>query len=508
MKCLRKMILLLLLLSYVLPWNVSFAAEKHAANDEANLDAISQYYAMATVSEAENTYNLPHRDIFINSLVIEEDIALLNAQTDRFLATNGFYYLNGNPCKTRGQIDVPTYTADTDFTDSQKAQEISTMQDTYPEIVIMGDPTSAYNCHSYAWCEESRWDNHWIDSVDLFANDVHTWFLVDEEDAQIGDIVLYFDEPNHISHSAVIQSVTDSSIFCISKWGASVLCMHELEYVPDTYKSADGVCVRAIVRRSEHTGACEYIGANQHTLSCTTCGYEAQMNCNYSYAYIGNNKHNANCVDCGNTASGVSCTFTTTYNDNGTHTISCNNCSNAHTENCNLEYTNLTNTRHSVACTVCDYYVNSQTCTHTYTSNEDKTHTVACTLCGNSYSNNCGFTSTYIGEDRHRRECSRCGHTYTEDCYLENTYCGDETNDHVHRKACRTCDRGLEATEACVFAYKSNGENTHVYACTQCRYVKLGPSPCAFKSDGRCRFCGALENSAVINRQEEVILQD
>lgn len=197
-----------------------------------------------------------------------------------------------------------------------------------------------------------------------------------------------------------------------------------------------------------------------------------------------------------------------TNNGDGTHTKSCSICGDVFTKNCNLEYTNLTNTRHSVACTVCDYYVNSQTCTYTYTSNEDKTHTVACTLCGNSYSNNCGFTSTYIGEDRHRRECGRCGYTYTEDCYLENTYCGDETNDHVHRKACRTCDRGLEATEACVFAYKSNGENTHVYACTQCRYVKLGPSPCAFKSDGRCRFCGALENSAVINRQEEVILQD
>lgn len=250
-----------------------------------------------------------------------------------------------------------------------------------------------------------------------------------------------------------------------------------------------------------------YNGDGAHTKSCSICEDAFTSDCNYDYTYIGNDKHSASCVDCNSVISGTACSFTYTSNDDGTHTRSCNQCSNAYTESCDLEYTNLTNTRHSVACAVCDYYVNSQLCTLTYTSKGNQTHTASCTLCGNSYINDCSFVSTYIDADQHRRECNRCGYEYIEDCFLENTYCGDDTTGDVHKKMCQTCGYSTgSGTVACTFAYKSNGENTHVYACTQCRYIKSGPSACSFLLDGYCRSCGAYKDSAVINREEEEFL--
>ena len=272
-------------------------------------------------------------------------------------------------------------------------------------------------------------------------------------------------------------------------------------------------------------------GNGTHTKTCAICGDVFTLPCNNSYTYTYDDMHNTSCVDCGYTISGAFCTFTTTYNNDNTHTRACNWCSNSTTSNCTLtytstgsvrhtatcsicgnsstqgcewEYTTLSGGRHSYSCTKCDNSVSSELCTYAYTANDDNTHTATCTLCSNSYDNDCGFTYEYSGDNSHHGVCGRCGNVNDEACAPESTYCGDGDQTHAHTSICPRCDHvyGTEST-ACTFAYKSNGENTHVYACTQCRYVQSGPTACMFKSDNTCRFCGALKDSAVLNSMEE-----
>lgn len=244
-------------------------------------------------------------------------------------------------------------------------------------------------------------------------------------------------------------------------------------------------------------------GSGTHTLSCSICSDSFAYNCSYRYTYLGDNRHSAECIHCDYTIPSISCSISRTSNGDGTHTATCTTCGHTTTSACDLQYTNLSNSHHKVECSQCGYKVTRELCTLTYTPNSDRTHTVKCTLCTNSYENGCGFTSEYVDPDQHRLNCSRCGKTVLDDCTPENTYCGDETNGDIHAKICPICDHVTEGTsETCTFAYKSNGENTHVYACTQCRYVKSGPVACMFKS-GKCLICGALKNSAILNAQEE-----
>jgi hypothetical protein len=53
--------------------------------------------------------------------------------------------------------------------------------------------------------------------------------------------------------------------------------------------------------------------------------------------------------------------------------------------------------------------------------------------------------------------------------------------------------------ETCTYVYKSNGNNTHSRVCKDCGHLNSGPAVCMFKSDDKCRFCGGVKDSAVIN---------
>ena len=508
MKYLRKIVIAVLLLSYALPLSTSLAADYYSTNNEDELDIIAEYYAMATVSEADDCYSLPHRDIFINSFPLLENTALSGVQREIEVWDNGFSYEDGYSVQTRGQVNVPAAKAVTDYDDfeGRMEQELAIMEQYYPEATILLNPTSKYNCHSYAWCETAEMSERWIPEAELFLRDVHTFKPVAETDAQEGDIVLYFDVYGKIAHSAVISQVRGSVIRCISKWGASALCEHELTYVPDTYKS-NGICDTLVVRRTPHTGSIQPSGSGQHTLSCTICGHAFTTDCDYTYSYLGNDTHSGHCLECNSTANDA-CSITVTYNDNGTHTRSCNNCSNSYTEICSLEYTNLTNTRHSVACTVCDYSVNSQLCTLTYTSNGNQTHTVTCTLCDKTRNVNCSLVTEYDGSNQHYSECNKCGAGVYGDCVNVHTYCGDETLGDVHMEACITCGNTVsDGTESCTFAYQYygqvDGSNAHVYACTVCDHIDSGPTLCTYIGTKPCLQCGSVKGQVSINTSEE-----
>ena len=245
-----------------------------------------------------------------------------------------------------------------------------------------------------------------------------------------------------------------------------------------------------------------------------------------TYDYAGNGMHNITCNTCSEVAKD-SCDWICTENGNETHIKSCKNCCHEQTENCHLEYTNLTDTRHSVACTECDYSIASRPCQPVYTPGANGTHTVSCVLCQNQYTGQCNAIYESNGTGQHTRSCNKCNASTTESCDLQCTAISDShhsvqcrkcdysvssapcaffytsNGDGTHAKRCSVCLQEQAGTAGtCTYVYKSNGNNTHSQVCKDCGHLMLGPSPCMFKSDGKCRFCGAMRDSSVINSLE------
>lgn len=482
MKCIRKCVILVLLYSLFMPLIMGSATNEIASDRSSTASAESSEYTASALGVPVADESLSHRDIFNNTPPLFADTVQTRTTTNFVQFENGFLYEDGHHVKTKGQVDVPAYLAVTDFTEEEKMYESILMQEEFSEIEILADPTSAYNCHAYAWCETPVSNPYWINDVDSFISDIHTEYITDTrnvENARVGDIAVYFNLYDEPVHSAIITEISENSLICVSKWGASVLCEHELSYVPKTYWYTSTTYYCRIYRISQHAWSYATSVSYQHTRTCTICDYELTEECVYSI----------------------------TYNNNGTHTATCTTCGHTSTESCTLQYINADTTRHLVKCTKCNYQ-RSEVCDLTYTTNDDGTHKCVCNSCGNNYTRACGYTSVHQEPSQHERTCVYCEYSYIEDCYSVNTYCGDGNTEHIHKKVCETCDHVTEGTsETCTFAYKSNGENTHVYACTQCRYVKSGPVACMFKS-GKCLICGALKNSAILNAQEEAFSEN
>lgn len=442
--------------------------------DNDKLNAVSIHYAQSTCNGPSQSEFMQQFLNTNNTQAVTSRIIAFSTQSNDIRSANPFNYDLATYVKTKGQVNVPAYTATEDYTADEKNAIITQMKASYPKITILDEPTSAYNCHSYAWYSNTSSNPYWINDVGLFANDVHSTQIGTTANAIVGDIIVYLGTSNAILHSAIIVEINGDQVICNSKWGPSVLCKHEYNYIPPDY-CADGSNFRyTVLRVTEHVWNYEESVNNQHTRTCTICDYELTEECVYSI----------------------------TYNNNGTHTATCTTCGHTSTESCTLQYINADTTRHLVKCTKCNYQ-RSEVCDLTYTTYDDGTHRCVCNRCGNDYTRACGYTSVHQEPSQHKRTCVYCEYSYIEDCYSVNTYCGDGNTEHIHKKVCETCDHVTEGTsETCTFAYKSNGDNTHVYACTQCRYVKSGPVACMFKS-GKCLICGALKDSAILNAQEE-----
>ena len=415
---------------------------------------------------------------------------------------NGLEYEFETYVKTQGRVNVPAFTAIDELDQGRIEAYISAAQQ-YPGVEILGNPTGDYNCHSYAWYMESINNPYWILNVETYVYDAHTESRGNNEVPQPGDLCVYLRNGQFV-HSAVIDHIEGDTIICRSKWGPSVLCEHPIASVPTDYWASSTGIACYILKITPHEWAYESAGTDQHTRTCTICGAQETVSCDYTYTYLHGDVHDARCKYCNNGYESVPCSLSYIGNDNGTHTRYCDICGNTQTVSCNVQYSNINNTRHSVSCAECDYYIASQLCSVTYTSNGNKTHTGSCVKCENIFSGSCSIAYSYLSADQHRGSCNKCDYAHTAACDYMTAYCGNSAAGDVHKRQCQICGHGSgSAATACSFIFKGNGNNTHSQMCTQCLYVKSGPDPCLFKTGDTCHFCGALKDSAVINDLEQ-----
>lgn len=120
------------------------------------------------------------------------------------------------------------YGNDLNSTDYQMFLDIAT--DIYPNASIVAYPTFRYNCHSYAWHQQSTSNSIWIDYPTAYMTDgSYNRKSVGSNYYPGHGIKVYYSTSNpDYAHSAIVYNSTQY----ISKWGAGCLMRHTYAYCP------------------------------------------------------------------------------------------------------------------------------------------------------------------------------------------------------------------------------------------------------------------------------------
>ena len=205
--------------------------------------------------------------IFLISTMSKMNSVQANSDCQRTILQYSFefdavYYYSEN----RSLTELP-YTTSTVFTPNGTEVSVKTYLDDYSETeinyyvnvfypsyfplaILIGLPTTQYNCHSYAWYSQNSETNHyWMPYPTEYYLD-YSYYEVYAP--QVGDIICYFDNngtPNNTAddenlHSGIVESINDvqvnnicgnsSLVNVISKWGAHGLFSHRGDYCPYT----------------------------------------------------------------------------------------------------------------------------------------------------------------------------------------------------------------------------------------------------------------------------------
>jgi len=110
-------------------------------------------------------------------------------------------------------------------------------RDAYPNATFLGNSTTNYNCHSYAWYSSSSTNKKWMNNPSAYMSDDSYSEFTSLISATVGTKVFY-DTPNlTYSHSAVVKTnagpISSTDYLQLkSKWGQGPLMAHRADYCP------------------------------------------------------------------------------------------------------------------------------------------------------------------------------------------------------------------------------------------------------------------------------------
>ena len=224
------------------------------------------------------------------------------AASDFYIA-NGVLYNYSRSTTTRGGKNVDLYCAQTEYSESQKNSIQANTLAAFPDITALAQPTTAYNCHSYAWYNQNSSNQYWIFDIDNYITDAHTCILTSGEwsDCSSGDLVVYYDSTGFPLHSAIISSISSNGeITCISKWGADGLYSHAITDVPANYyyNYNTGILMMNVFSLTSHNYGITSNGSATHTKTCEICSSTIVEAHTYDV-------YTSKCIDCGYTNIGL-----------------------------------------------------------------------------------------------------------------------------------------------------------------------------------------------------------
>lgn len=114
------------------------------------------------------------------------------------------------------------------------------MDDEYPNATRLRSTTRLYNCHSYAWYNQSTSNNIWMSNP---YNNSYNGYMNDgsysSSSAAANRRIFYNATPTNGSHSGIVSSVSGGVIYVTSKWGECGLYYHSSTYCPYYYFDSD-----------------------------------------------------------------------------------------------------------------------------------------------------------------------------------------------------------------------------------------------------------------------------
>jgi hypothetical protein len=144
-------------------------------------------------------------------------------------------FANSQVYTPNGSLVPDTKVVSEQLTSYDIAYIMQDMAYSYPNAVIIGNPTTTYNCHAYAWhISEGGTPNVWM-GLSTNPTPVYWYDGSYVETAKRGNglKVSYANPPysgyNDDNHSAITTAETD---ILISKWGAYPLVKHAKDYTP------------------------------------------------------------------------------------------------------------------------------------------------------------------------------------------------------------------------------------------------------------------------------------
>ena len=170
---------------------------------------------------------------------------------------------------------VTVLTANREWTEAEISREVAKGVRFGNELI--SNPSTIYNCHSYAWYLYSASNPYWINDISQFLLD-NVCVEVNTSAVQIKDIIVYYDANDEFLHSGVVYGFDASgNILIQSKWGQGAVYRHVVDNVPDVYKCNGSVNVKYY---RYHDYANRYTGSEYHSGSyhyyqyadfCTIC---------------------------------------------------------------------------------------------------------------------------------------------------------------------------------------------------------------------------------------------
>ncbi len=126
---------------------------------------------------------------------------------------------------TPGGTSVSVLVRTPDLTSAQKTAINNQFKSAYPGATYLGGSTKKYNCHSYAWHQQSTSNGYWMNNPSPYWGDGS---YSNVTALSTNDKIIYANSSNVISHSAVYKG----GIEMISKWGQAPLFRHNFNDCP------------------------------------------------------------------------------------------------------------------------------------------------------------------------------------------------------------------------------------------------------------------------------------
>ena len=127
--------------------------------------------------------------------------AVTTAVGDYVDTLNGIDYYSAGTISTVNNREVTVCTSNRELTSSEIAI-YNNIYD-YAGNTRIGEPTTVYNCHSYAWYRYSTSNPYWIMDISQFLLDDACTQFIPEASVQTKDIILYFNKINWLSRKSL-----------------------------------------------------------------------------------------------------------------------------------------------------------------------------------------------------------------------------------------------------------------------------------------------------------------